>query len=230
MSFRILLFIVALSFHFNTQAEHYLVTKTNDTIRFSGELETDHERYDQWSAFTVDNVNYTLQEIKCIKLDDDFYYNIQYRRIWKRVVSGKINVYALHEKDTARDERGRVTKTLYMQHESGDEMLPYRVKNLYRMIGSDDSLRKMLAHNIAIGRGGKSIMIGGIITTAASAFSLLVEGVLALLDADVDNAAVYVTASTTGLLSGAAGIVSGAAINKRSKYINLDPIYYYNSH
>lgn len=209
-------------------AQNYLVTKNNDTIFIQGILDVKHKNFARWTAVTANGTTYKLREIKCIQLGDNYYCNIQDRKLWKRVVEGKINVYALNDKDTIQDRYGNLQKSLMIQKGSEGSIKPYNNTNLYNMIKGDDSLENYVHKKMVAGRSGKGLMVAGIVTIGVSAFSLVVEGLLALFESD-ENMGTYAIISTTGLGIGIGGMVSGIVINKKSKKVSLDPIYYFNS-
>ena len=226
---KFLLLLCLIGISFSGSAERFLVTRSHDTVRFVGDLETDHQQYAHWTKFGVNGTTYSLSDIRYICLDSDYYANIRFRRIWKRVVKGRLNVYALQVEDTSRDDKGHVKKQLYIQGNTVDEPIAYQAKNLYRLLSNSDSLRRMMGSQLATSRGGKALMTGGIVKTAASTFTLLVEGMLVLLETDVDEMEVLAAGSAMGLGTGLAGIITGLKINKNSKQLNLDPVYYINA-
>lgn len=96
------------------RSQGYLVTTEHDTVRFSHAIEVEGTKSWHWKEITYDSITYPTSNILMLKLDGQEYHVIK-NRLWKKVISGKINVFALSEKDTITTRKGKLDHDLMMQ-------------------------------------------------------------------------------------------------------------------
>ncbi len=93
----------------------YLVTKSNDTIHYKGDLIVNNNDITKWRRITADGTEYSISEIKAAYFNHNYYYNCDSRHLYKQVVKGKINVYALNDRDTITDRHGNLRKEVFIE-------------------------------------------------------------------------------------------------------------------
>ena len=150
---------------------------------------------------------------------------MNFRQLWKRVVKGRINVYARNDKDTIHEKKRFLNKTLFIQKEKNPVLLKYNYFNLTKMI-ENDSLLKFSDRKIHLHYGGKAMMVAGIITTSITAVAFIFT---VMLGPKNSVGATSLTKASLFFLSGIGNLIASTKIENNSSKISLDPIYYYNS-
>lgn len=163
---------------FVSSAQGYLVTKNHDTVRLNHAIEVDGNKSWHWREITYDSISYRIADIMMLQLDGNEYHVIQ-NKLWKKVISGKINVFALSDNDTITTRKGKPNHSFYMQAASSDRYQPLRIGALAKYS------TKINLHDIHRATGNrivrKSLTIVGITTTAIGAlvtFTGLLQQVL----------------------------------------------------
>ena len=227
---KICLFLLVLPFASIAQsAQQYLVTTSNDTIYYKGDLIVNNDDITQWRWVTADKADYTITEINAAYFNDNYYYNCDGRHLYKQVVKGKINVYALHDSDTLTDRHGHLRKTVYIETE-GRKPVVYSLHNLTPMIYDNESLATQIKEENTKRISGNAMIITGIIAgVPATIGGLFVALVGALIrDDQTTNNALFVAGA--GVAFGSGMIGGGVGLKANAKKPTLEFIHWYNAH
>lgn len=225
-----LLFIFLLSplVCFSQSSRSYIVPYQKDTVFFKGELLVDDENMAKWQSVIADGKSYSIRSIQCASLQDTFYLNCNGHQLFKRIVSGKINVYALSATDTMTDKRGKLKRRVYIQYGEQGEPLVFNTVNLMNMLAPDSELGTRLKEYRTRQVGGSAMMgtgmvlsipvmsAGGAIALVASAFGS-------------DAGSLGLSLLATGTLVGVGLIYGGAQIRSKGHIRGLDPVHEVNS-
>jgi hypothetical protein len=227
---KMMLLLLILPFYlFAQSSDQYLVTKSNDTIYYQGDLIVDHDQISHWKTITANDKEFSIREIKCAYFDHNFYYNCDGTRLFKQVVKGKINVFALNPGDTIHNRKGNITKHLFIQKGIGNKPVIYTNRNLVKMIQDQPDLAlEIRSKNVKI-KGGSAMVISGAIiagvTVVVGAFGALITEAFG----DRESANIFLAFGGSGAFLGAGLIGGGVALKTGTNKLSLDPIYFYNS-
>jgi hypothetical protein len=209
-------------------SQNEIITKKGEHISFSSEPEVNDIHSYKWRTIEIDGIKYAVAKLKSIQIGNDFYTTVDQRRMWKRVVHGSINVFALKETDTIHSKNRVLKQNLYIQNGDFGKIISFNNRNLYHMVESDSILEELMYNKLSSSRNGKAIMIPGIVTMGISGAALLISGFLALFGDD-EIAPTLAPISAVGLSVGTGAMISGLILNKKGKQLSLDPIYEINS-
>lgn len=222
----ILLLIIATIFSINLFAQNFVVSLKGDTTYFKNDIEVKYKQSYKWKEFKADGVTYAVSKIKSLKLGYDFYVSAS-RHLWKRVIDGKIEVFALRDIDTIPNRVDNLTKNVLIK--KGDSrLLDFSNKNLLYLIEEDTLIYDEIIGKVAMSKAGIGTAIGGGVITGLSGISLLLTGFYALIDNKNDYSK-QASIATAGLIVGAGTLTTGLILNADSRKKSLYPIYYYNS-
>ncbi|GBL35301.1 hypothetical protein EMGBS15_08960 [Filimonas sp.] len=209
--------------------DQYIVTKSNDTIFYKGDLIVNHDDISKWRNITADEVSYSVSEIKAAHFNHHFYYNCDGRHLYKQVVNGKINVYALNDKDTLPDRHGNLRKQIFIEHQGGRKPVVYTFRNLMPMVADNDSLSVRLKDMNARRNGGNAMIITGMAAGIPSVVGgLFVAFIRALFD-DGETTNDALTVAGAGVVVGGGLISGGAALKAGTGKVSLNTIHWYNA-
>ena len=209
--------------------QQYLVTTSNDTIYYKGDLIVNKDDIAKWRWVTADGTDYTITEINAACFNDNYYYNCDGRHLYKQVVKGKINVYALNESDTLVDQRGNLRKAVYIEKD-GRKPVIYSLKNLLRMTRDNESLTTQLNDEDAKRIGGTTMIIAGILGGVPTTIGGLFVAFISALFRDDQTTNNALTAAGVGIAFGSGMIGGGAALKASATKPNLELIHWYNTH
>lgn len=225
-----LLILILLPFYSFAQTNtQYLVTKQNDTVFYHGDLIVNHDDISKWQRVTADSVRYSINEIKCIYFNHQLYYNCDGRHLYKQVVAGPINVFALYDRDTMPNRSGDMAKHLFIQQNTSKRPLRYSSHNLIRMMAGNDSLQYHYKQLKARRNGGNAMLVTGISlgmpTLVIGAFGAFFSNVLGYSESKRK----FLIATATGAFVGGGLIGGGAALKSKTQLNSLWPVYEYNA-
>lgn len=209
----------------NGFSQGFLITQNGDRLPINKPLDVESKDIASWKEVSLDGKSYSTKELRAMMLDGD-YYTVIRGRFWKRVIHGKLNVYALHDKDTLCNEDGIIRKKLFLQ--SGDEGIPvlYTNKNLYKL--SPPSANEFVHTQVNKYRSGMAMQIPGIIITGASGVVLLFGGMAYLFAPEDETIRNILASGTVGVLAGAGLITSGSFLRREGKKVSLKPVEEFN--
>ena len=209
--------------------EQYLITTSNDSIFYKGDLIVNHNDISKWRTITADGIKYSVSDIKAAYFDHHAYYNCDGRHLYKQVVSGKINVYALHDKDTLPDRHGNLKKQVYIEKKGGKKPFVYTFRSLIPMVADNDSLYLHLKDINARRNGGNAMIITGMAAgIPAVVGGLFVAFISAIFDdRETANNALIVAGAGAGVGGGLVG--GGVALKGGTSKVSLDMIHWYNA-
>lgn len=226
---KILLLILLPFYSFAQTNTQYLVTKYNDTVFYHGDLIVNHDDISKWQRVTADSVRYSIHEIKCIYFNHQLYYNCDGRHLYKQVVAGAINVFALFDRDTIPDRSGDLVKHLFIQKNTSKRPLKYSIRNLIPMVAGNDSLKYHYKDLNARRSGGNAMIISGVSlgvpTIVIGVFGAFFSNLLGYSESTKD----FLLATATGAFVGAGLVGGGMALKSDTKLNNLWPVYEYNA-
>lgn len=225
----ILLLITATIFSINLFAQNFLVPIKGDTVFFDTDFEVNHKESAKWKKITINGTTYPVNKIQSLQSANVFYFNIDKRHLWKRVVTGKINVFALIDKDTIADKARYVHKNLFIQKNQTNKYLKLTNNNLMLLSRDNATIYENIKQREDLNEIGKTVGIPSAFATGLSGVALLYTGFTSFLNPNktLNNGYVY-KISIAGIIVGTSGTIIGSLISSNSKKMSLDPIYYYN--
>ncbi len=207
----------------------YLVTKKGDTVFYKGDLIVDNDQIIKWRSITADSAEYAIDEIKCAFFDNHFYYNCDGRRLYKQVVKGHINVYALNEKDTITDRKGNLTKKVFIQHDTDRKPVVYTRKNLIHMISDNEEITLEQKDLNAKTNGGKAMIISGVSIGVPTVVIGLFGAFITAIFGDDTSANQFLAVAGAGVAVGTGLLVGGSVMKAGTSGLNLLPVHAYNA-
>lgn len=215
--------ILCLLFFNKINAQNVLVTKTNDTIRFSHNIVLNDSIRKDLQPIKLGEKQYPISKITYLKYQEKEYLNCG-GVLYIKVSSNKINVYAFKISDTTLKENEKVSGKVYIQDSSG---IPYAlsIHSLRKLLNKKPDLMKKTNILILNKVGGVLLValgspLGGISTLAS---------VFGSLNYYNDDDPSLLKASFFGMGLGIGMIKHGTRLQKKGRYTNLNPVYQYNS-
>lgn len=207
-------------------AQNLLVTKYGDTVRFAEDLIVNDNLSSNWKYVETKERRYKVSEVKYVMLGNVDYWNIN-NMLYKKVISGKLNVYALREADTVLRQDGSLRGRVYIQDENREKPKPLTVSLLKGLMQNNSDVLKDMRIKYHTRAGGIVLSILGIVGTSVSFLVVAISGIIYLYN---ESTGEEFTIGAIGMAAGLGLITSGVLINNKSKKVNLNPIYDYNAH
>ncbi len=208
----------------------YLVTKSNDTIHYKGDLIVNNNDITKWRRITADGTEYSISEIKAAYFNHNYYYNCDSRHLYKQVVKGKINVYALNDRDTITDRHGNLRKEVFIEKTIVRKPVVYTLRSLIPMITDNESLSTQIRDENSKRNGGNAMIITGIAAGAPATIGGLFVAFISSLFGENQTANDALTVAGAGVAFGGGMIGGGAALKASTQKPNLELIHWYNAH
>ena len=206
-----------------------MVTSNLDTIRIINPIVVADADYTRWKSITVEDVLYPMEKVHSLFLDNQHYRTIQ-GRLWKRVIAGNINIYALRDTDTLTDSQGKLVKKLWMSLGAQGKLLPYTYRNFVSIIKDHPALKTELVANSMQGHGGVALVVVGVGVMAVSLVGVVIGSLVYLIDGSEEELNNLFALCGSGFVLGAGSVTGGVLLNHKSKKINLAPVHHYNIH
>jgi hypothetical protein len=222
------LFLLSPPVCFSQSSRSYILPYQQDTIFFKGDLLVDDEDMAKWQTVIADGKSYSLHNIRCASLHDTFYLNCNGHQLFKRILNGKINVYALSASDTLPDKRGKLKRKVYIQNGEQAEPKVFNTINLLDMLPPDSELGLRLKENRTREVGG-SVMMGTGLVLSIPVMSA--GGVISLVAASFGSSSgsLGVSLLATGTLAGIGLIYGGHQIRSKGRMRGLEAVYEVNN-
>lgn len=208
ISHRYLLIFLTCLLTLKIQAQGYLVTTNRDTVWLNKPIEVDASKSYQWKHITYDSTTYAVAELNSLYLDGNTYRVIDHQ-LWQQIISGKVNVFVRALRDTLGYRRGSFPHKVYMQQSDTGSFQTLNYRNLSLIYpGMQINMERS---NIGRKAGKASLVIGGIVTCAASVIVTLV-GTLEEVLVSHSEGKTLILGGVSGIGLGAGVLVTGASI------------------
>lgn len=228
MKFLLLLWLLPSSL-LAQSANQYLVTKKFDTIDYRGDLLVNHDDIAKWKTVKADEKEYDVDDLEAIYFNNTLYINCDGRHFYKKVVTGKLNVFALHDEDTIPNAKGNLRRRIYIQDGIDTKPLAYTARNLGRLLPPDHPYRKQVREDNAKKGGGRAMVGTGI---GVAVPTVVIGGFLYLIGSLFDDQELKTQAgvvAVAGVVVGGGLIGGGVALESTAHGFNLQPVYDYNA-
>lgn len=210
-------------------ADQYLVTKKFDTVYYKGDLVVNHDDIAKWKSIKADDKEYDVNDLEAVYFNRTLYINCDGRHLYKKVVTGKLNVFALHDEDTIPNAKGNLRRRIYLQEGNDTKPVVYNARNLLRLLPPGHPYRNQLKEDNAKRAGGKAMVGTGIgvaiPTVVVGGFIYLIGSIFEDQDLQTRGGIVAVA----GIVVGGGLIGGGAALESTVHGFNLQPVYDYNA-
>ncbi len=173
-------FLLMLLLSISAKAQNFLIDATKDTVWITGKLYPDHTRYAQWKKLVINDSTFRIRNITALQYEGAFYRRSG-KRLWQRVIKGRINVYALHDGDTLRNKRGNIEKVLMMQKGDLGTLFPSNTENMLRMMSDDTVIGQYLQTKIKRCNRAKAMFVGSGIVCGQGVLIELLSGFVYIL-------------------------------------------------
>lgn len=207
-------------------AQGYLVLKTSDTVRFENEIDVPSENRSEWTMVGIGKKIYLTDQIDCMTLKGDFF-KVIHRKFYKRVIEGRISVYAMKDEDTLANLKGYVHHKIFVQ---GDQAsVPKRISNyhLHQLMKDPINIgvRKRSRYSVA----AVPLLIYGAPGTVTGVVLLGAAAVSSHFNTWNDPAEILVTMGLSALVQTSIYSVPGAIFYLSGRRVSLREVHHYNS-
>jgi hypothetical protein len=205
--------------------QDFLVKNNGDTIFLTKPLKVEEKEIPTWRNLVIEGLFYKTKDLRCMQLNNT-YYVVLNNRFWKRVVHGKINVYALRDQDTVERRKGVVRK-LFIQEGDEGHIMPYSNKNLFGMSVNrvDPNVQSKLRSN----GSAKAMIVSGAVIMGASALVLFAGALIHIYYPENAKGNTMLAIGGVGVLVGVGSLTGGFFLKSKSKRISLKHIRAYNN-
>jgi hypothetical protein len=118
-------------------SQEFIINNYCDTIFFSKLLPIEDGDMCNGRNERIKKFFDKTSNIRCLQLKHNFYVVVNHR-FWKRVVHGKINVYALQDADSIANRNGRIRKSLLIQVGDQGALMVYTHKALQAILNPSE--------------------------------------------------------------------------------------------
>jgi hypothetical protein len=198
-------------------SQGFLVTNHNDTILLNHPIEVRGSKTWNWKSIQYDGAEYAVSDLKSMYLDKEEYTVVK-GRFWKKIINGKIEVFARASKDSLTKGKKGIPDNLMMRTGENGTMKPLNFKNLATV---DNQFNMKPIYSYYGKRAGRvGLIISGIGVTAISGLVTLVGAVDYQFAGDAEGRNTMI-GGLSGMGIGLGLLTSGVSLNKGAKHPNI---------